>query len=111
MADYSYPGIYVEEVSSGVRPIALASTSTAAFIGQAEKGSISEAKRIFNFTQFQTYYGGFLNTSFLAHAVYQFFNNGGSIAYIVRVVGENTATAGLVLADRAGTPRETMTIS
>lgn len=111
MATPTYPGVYVEEVSSGVRPIALASTSTAAFIGQAEKGSITEAKRIFNFTQFQTYYGGFLNTSFLAHAVYQFFNNGGSIAYIVRVVGENTATAGLVLADRASIPQETMTIS
>lgn len=111
MATPTYPGVYVEEVSSGVRPITVASTSTAAFIGVTEKGSLAEAKRIFNFTQFQTYYGGFLSNSYLAHAVYQFFNNGGSIAYIVRVAGANTATARLVLADRAATPRETLTIS
>jgi hypothetical protein len=114
MATPTYPGVYVEEVSSGVRPITIASTSTAAFIGQAEKGSITEAKRIFNFTQFQTYYGGFLTNSYLAHSVYQFFNNGGSIAYIIRVAGANTAIANMVLADRATAPQApqpTMTIS
>lgn len=111
MVTPTYPGVYVEEVSSGVRPIALASTSTAAFIGQAEKGDLTQAKRIFNFTQFQTHYGGFLNNSYLAHAVFQFFNNGGSIAYIVRVAGDNTATASITLADRASTPQPTLTIS
>lgn len=111
MATPTYPGVYVEEVSSGVRPITVASTSTAAFIGQAEKGSITEARRIFNFTQFQTLYGGFLNNSYLAHAVYQFFNNGGSIAYIIRVAGANTAVANMVLADQATAPQSTMTIS
>jgi hypothetical protein len=111
MATPTYPGVYVEEVSSGVRPIALASTSTAAFVGQAEKGSISDARLIFNFSQFQTYYGNFLSSSYLAHAVYQFFNNGGSIAYIVRVAGENTASASMVLADRAGAPQATLTVT
>jgi uncharacterized protein len=111
MATPTYPGVYVEEVSSGVRPISVASTSTAAFLGAAEKGGLSEAKRIFNFTQFQTYYGGFLSNSYLAHAVYQFFNNGGSIAYIVRVAGANTETAEMVLADRATAPQATVTIS
>lgn len=111
MATPTYPGVYVEEVSSGVRPISLASTSTAAFLGVAEKGSLTEPKRIFNFTQFQTYYGGFLSSSYLAHAVYQFFNNGGSIAYIVRVAGANTQTAEMVLSDRAAAPQATMTVS
>ena len=111
MVTPTYPGVYVEEVSSGVRPITLASTSTAAFLGEAEKGSISEAKLIFNFTQFQTYYGDFMSSSFLAHSVYQYFNNGGSIAYIVRVAGANTATASITLVDRAASAQATMTIS
>lgn len=111
MATPTYPGVYVEEVSSGVRPISLASTSTAAFLGVAEKGGLTEPKRVFNFTQYQTYYGGFLSNSYLSHAVYQFFNNGGSIAYIVRVAGANTETAEMVLADRAAAPQATVTIS
>lgn len=111
MVQVSYPGVYVQEVSSGVRPIAAASTSTAAFIGQAERGSLSEAVRIFNFTEFQNLYGGFMQGAYLAHAVFQFFNNGGSICYIVRVSGNNVETANIVLNDRAGTPQETLTIS
>lgn len=111
MVTPTYPGVYVEEVSSGVRPISVASTSTTAFIGQAEKGTLTGAERIFNFTEFQNKYGGFLSSSYLAHAVYQYFNNGGSIAYIVRVAGDNTATASLVLADRATAPQETLTVS
>lgn len=110
----TYPGVYVEEVSSGVRPITLASTSTAAFIGQAEKGSLVDAVKIYNFTQFQNLYGGFLPNSYLAHAVYQFFNNGGSQCYIVRVAGENVETAEIGLSDRAqapATPLLSLTVS
>jgi hypothetical protein len=111
MAVVSYPGVYVEEVSSGVRPIAAASTSTAAFIGQAERGSLADAVRIFNFTQFTNLYGGFLNNSYLAHSVFQFFNNGGSQCYIVRVAGENVETANIVVEDRHATPEPSLTIS
>ena len=100
MAQLSYPGVYVEEVSSGVRPIQGASTSIAAFVGMAEKGPINEAVRIFNFTEYQNLYGGFLNSSWLSHAVLQFFNNGGTQCYIVRATGDGTNTAELVLNDR-----------
>ena len=48
----SYPGVYVEEVSSGVRPIATASTSTPAFVGLAEMGPTDRAVRITNWTEF-----------------------------------------------------------
>jgi uncharacterized protein len=111
MASVTYPGVYVLEVPSGVRPIAAASTSTAAFIGEAEKGAISEAKKIFNFTEYQNLYGGFLNNSYLSHAVFQFFNNGGTQCYIVRVAGANTATANIVLNDRGTPAQESLTIS
>jgi len=111
MANVSYPGVYVEEVSSGVRPITPASTSTAAFLGQAEKGLIGEAVRIFNFTEFQNLYGGFLSDSYLAHSVYQYFNNGGSICYIVRVANSDVATADVTLLDQGGTAQDSLTIS
>jgi phage tail sheath protein FI len=110
MATPTYPGVYVEEVSSGVRPITIASTSTAAFVGQAERGSITEAVKIYNFTEFQNLYGGFMDGSYLAESVFQFFNNGGSICYVVRVAGANTETADVQIADQATTPQLAMTI-
>lgn len=110
MANLTYPGVYVEEVSSGVRPIQAAGTSTAAFIGIAEKGPLNEAVKVFNFTEYQNLYGGFLNSSFLSHSVYQFFNNGGSQCYIIRV-GANLKTANIVLNDRGSTAQPSLTIS
>ncbi|MBL4901405.1 MAG: phage tail sheath family protein [Desulfocapsa sp.] len=100
MVQVAYPGVYVEEVSSGVRPIAAASTSIAAFIGVAEKGLLGKAVRVYNFTEYQNKYGGFLGNSFLSHSVYQFFNNGGSQCSIIRVSGENTESAAITLNDR-----------
>ena len=112
MAQVTYPGVYVEEVPSGARPIAAASTSIAAFIGVAERGPVGEAVKIFNFTEYQNRYGGFIPNSFLSHAVYQFFNNGGTQCYIVRVAGSGVATANIVLRDRAETnPQASLTIS
>lgn len=110
MANLTYPGVYVEEVSSGIRPIQSAGTSTAAFIGIAEKGPLNEAVKIFNFTEYQNQYGSFLNSSFLSHSVYQFFNNSGSQCYIVRV-GANLKTAAIVLKDRGSTAQPSLTIS
>ena len=106
MAQLTYPGVYVEEVPSGARPIAAASTSIAAFIGVTERGPVNDAVKVFNFTEYQTRYGGFLPGSFLSHAVYQFFNNGGTQCYIVRVAGANAATANIVLRDRAATNQQ-----
>ncbi|MCK6469179.1 MAG: phage tail sheath subtilisin-like domain-containing protein [Candidatus Brocadia sinica] len=111
MATLSYPGVYVEEVPSGVRPIAAASTSIPAFIGVAEKGPLNKAVKVFNFTEYQNLYGGFLDGSFLSHAVFQFFNNGGTQCYIVRVSGANTRTASIVLNDRGTTAQQSLTIS
>ena len=110
MAHVTYPGVYVEEVASGVRPIQAVGTSTAAFIGVAQKGSFSEAVKVYNFTEYQNLYGGFLNTSFLSHSVYQFFNNGGSQCYIIRV-GVNAATANIALNDRGATAQLSLTIA
>lgn len=110
MAVLTYPGVYVEEISSGVKPIEAAGTSTAAFFGVAERGPIGEVKKIFNFTEFQTVYGGFLNGYYLAHAVFQFFNNGGTQCYVGRVAtGADAAT--VTVLDRGTTAQDSMTIS
>ena len=86
MANVSYPGVYMEEVASGVHTIAAASTSTPAFLGETEMGPTTEAKRITNWTEYQKYYGQFVKgqKNYLSHAIYQFFNNGGSQCYILR---------------------------
>jgi uncharacterized protein len=111
MANVSYPGVYVEEVSSGVHPIAAASTSTAAFIGVAEQGNVAEAIKVYSFAEFQQRYGGFLPGQYLAHAVYQFFNNGGSQCYVVRVGGPGAAAANIVVNDLGAVAQPSLTIT
>jgi phage tail sheath protein FI len=105
-----HPGIYIQEVSSGVRPIEGVSTSTAAFIGKAAKGLLDRAVMVTSFIEFQALYGGFLNDSYLAHAAFQFFNNGGQRLYVLRVA-RNAATADVGIADRKATPASALTIS
>lgn len=101
MANVSYPGVYVQEVSSGVHPITGASTSVAAFIGVAEKGPLEKAEKVFSFSEYQNIYGKFLSGGYcLSHAVYQFFNNGGTQCYVIRVLGSKSATATVTLNDR-----------
>jgi phage tail sheath protein FI len=106
----SYPGVYMQEVSSGVRPIQAASTSTAAFLGEAARGPIGVPVRVVNFTEFQATFGGFLEQAFLAHAVFQFFNNGGSQCYVVRVA-RNPVSASATIVHRGDTPHESLKIT
>jgi uncharacterized protein len=103
MATLSYPGVYVDEISSGVRPLEAATTSTTAFVGLTEMGP-TDASRITNWTEFQRLYGSFFSDSFLAHSVFQYFNNGGSQCYVVRVVRSDSATASVTVQNRAAVP-------
>jgi phage tail sheath protein FI len=96
----SYPGVYVEEIAGGVRPLAAAGTSTAAFFGVAERGPIGEVKKVFSFDEFQRHYGAFRSDGqFLAHGVYQFFGNGGKDCYVGRVA-TNFRSASVTVFDR-----------
>jgi phage tail sheath protein FI len=105
MAVVTYPGVYVDEVSSGVRPIAAAGTSTAAFVGLAEQGPDDEALRVTSWAEFTRHYGGYVEESKLAESVFQFFNNGGQQCYIVRLTRADAETATVTLFNRAD-PRE-----
>lgn len=89
MATYLAPGVYVEEVSGGSRPIEGAGTAVAAFVGLAEKGPFNEPTLCSNWTQFKNTFGGYIENSYLAHSVSAYFMNGGGNSYIVRVGGDN----------------------
>jgi hypothetical protein len=105
-----HPGVYIQEVSSGMRPIEGVSTSTAAFLGKAAKGLLDRAVMVTSFIEFQALYGGFLNDSYLAHAAFQFFNNGGRRLYVLRVA-KDAAVADISIADRKAAPDGALTIS
>src|SRR2546421_11802179 len=85
MPNYLSPGVYVEEVEAGSRPIEGVGTATAAFVGLAEKGPVNAPTLVTNWSQFSQTFGGFLEGSYLAHSVYGYFLNGGGSAYIVRI--------------------------
>ncbi|MDF3302971.1 phage tail sheath family protein [Streptomyces tropicalis] len=87
MPSYLSPGVYVEEVASGSRPIEGVGTSVAAFVGLAPAGPLNEPTLVTNWTQYVAAFGDFTEGYYLAHSVYGFFNNGGSAAYVVRVGG------------------------
>jgi phage tail sheath protein FI len=87
MPSYLSPGVYVEEVASGSRPIEGVGTSVAAFVGLAPKGPLNEPTLVTNWSQYVASFGEFTEGYYLAHSVYGFFNNGGSAAYVVRVGG------------------------
>ncbi len=85
MPEYLSPGVYVEEVDKGTKPLEAVGTSTAGFIGQSKKGPVNEATFITNWGQYTRTFGEFADSPYLAHAVYGFFNNGGARCFITNV--------------------------
>lgn len=81
---YSYPGVYVEEVPSSVRSIIGVGTSITAFVGRALKGPVNKAILIHSFADYTRIFGGLWQKSSMSYAVYQYFQNGGVDAVIVR---------------------------
>lgn len=93
MPEYLSPGVYVEEFESGSKPMEGVGTSTAGFIGLCVKGpDIGVPQLVTSFADFRRKYGGYLSQSefeeyrFLAYSVEHFFINGGTRAFIMRVV-------------------------
>jgi phage tail sheath protein FI len=97
----SYPGVYIEELPSGVRTITGVATSIAAFVGAAPRGPIGTPTTIFSFADYQRFFGGLSLSSPLSYAVNDFYANGGTQAIVVRVV--NGATAAVHDLPTAGT--------
>ena len=81
----TYPGVYIEEIPSGVRTIVGVATSITAFIGRAVRGPADEPTTINNYGDFDRQFGG-INTDYpMSYAVRDFYQNGGSQAIIVRL--------------------------
>lgn len=81
----TYPGVYIEEVPSGVRTITGVATSITAFIGRALRGPTNEPTTIFNYGEFERTFGGLWIDGPMSYAVRDFYLNGGSEAIIVRL--------------------------
>ena len=102
MPSYLSPGVYVQEVSSGSKPIEGVGTAVAAFVGLTEKGPANTPTLVTNWTQFNQVFGDFVEGSYLAHAVYGYFLNGGGSAYIVRIGSDGEAPQPSARAELAG---------
>lgn len=85
MSDYTYPGVYWKEVSSGPGPIYGVSTSTLGLIGWSPKGEVDKPIIATSFPEFANNFGSFNSDGIAAHTAYAFFANGGSRMYFVRV--------------------------
>ena len=86
------PGVYIEEIPSGVRAITGVATSIALFIGWAPRGSVELAGRVSSFADYERTYGSIDQRSLLGYSVRQFFDNGGSDAYILRIADMDQAS-------------------
>ncbi|MFC8681530.1 phage tail sheath family protein [Microbacterium ureisolvens] len=94
---YLYPGVYVEETPSGVRPIAGVSTSDTAFVDFFARGAVDRAVRITSWGDFEREFGGLDLNSEASYAVQQYYLNGGRVAWIVRVAAPDARAAERVL--------------
>jgi phage tail sheath protein FI len=88
----TYPGVYIEEIPSGVRTITGVATSITAFVGWAAKGPTDRAELVLSWPEYDRKFGGLNVNSPMSYAVYQFFTNGGQRAYIIRVVTAGSGT-------------------
>ncbi|EPY05771.1 tail sheath protein [Paenibacillus alvei TS-15] len=89
----TYPGVYVEEIPSGVHPIVGVSTSIAAFVDFFPRGPVNKATQITSFGDFQRIFGGLDKRSEASYAIQQFYLNGGQLAWVIRVNSEKMKMA------------------
>jgi phage tail sheath protein FI len=111
---FQRPGVYVQETLNPVQSVVGPnSDSYGAFIGPNDRGPVNTPTLVTSWSQYVTLFGQWNTTASndLAIAVYMFFANGGSAAYIVRVVGASSVAALRNLNDRAGTPLATLRLS
>jgi uncharacterized protein len=100
-AQLTYPGVYIEEIPSGVRTIVGVSTSVTAFVGYTLIGPVNKATKIYNIGEFERIFGELKKENELGYAVRQFFSNGGSEAWIVRVA-QGAVKASITLKNGSG---------
>ncbi|HEV2784631.1 MAG TPA: phage tail sheath subtilisin-like domain-containing protein [Actinophytocola sp.] len=105
MPTYLSPGVYVEEVESGSRPIEGVGTATAAFVGFAADGPFDEPTLVTNWGQYTQIFGGFAEDCYLPQSVFGYFLNGGTTCYVVRIGRGNGNGNGSAAAGRVALPQ------
>lgn len=105
----TFPGVYIEEIPSGVRTLIGVATSIAAFIDRFPRGLLGHPVQIFSSGDFEREFGGLDALSEASYGIYQFFLNGGTEAWVVRVAGPGSAAAGVqILSGIGGSPALTL---
>jgi uncharacterized protein len=99
---YSYPGVYIEEIPSGVHAIAGASTSNTAFVDFFARGPVDKAVQITSYADFERIFGGLDARSEASYAVLQYYLNGGQVAFVVRVAPKADVASGWLTAGYSG---------
>src|SRR5690242_10068315 len=96
----TYPGVYIEEIPSGVHTITGVATSIGAFVDFFTSGPLDAAVQVLSFADFERNFGGLNTDSEASYAIQQFFLNGGTEAYVVRVGdGATIRSAAVTLLD------------
>jgi phage tail sheath protein FI len=108
MAEYLAPGVYVEEIETGPRPIEGVSTSTTGMVGRTERGP-TIPRMVTSWEEYYRWFGGYVdrvpggtNRKYLPYAVRGFFDNNGQRLFIARIVPPNSLPAALTMAGNAG---------
>src|SRR5215468_9566016 len=108
MVQVSYPGVYIQEKSSGVRTITGVATSIAAFVDNFPRGVLDEAVQCLSYADFENEFGGIDVNSAASYGIKQFFQNGGNECWVVRVASDGTGgttaavAASATITDTAG---------
>lgn len=106
MPEYLAPGVFIEEIERGPRPIEGVATSTAAFLGETERGP-TRPRLVTSFNEYRRYFGtAFADSKYMPYALSGFFDNGGRRAYVCRIAGPGalgaTRTVGGLKIDAIG---------
>jgi phage tail sheath protein FI len=105
----SYPGVYIQEIPSGVRTITAVSTSNTAFVDLFARGPVDTAVRISSVAEFERIFGGLHPDSEASYGIMQYFLNGGSTAWVVRVT--NGAVEATHVFQGGSPPQDTLIVA
>lgn len=110
-AALTYPGVYIQEVPSGVRTITGVATSITAFVGRAAAGPTDEPTMLTSYADYERQFGGLDVASPMSYAVRDFYLNGGTLALIVRVVHDDASAATITLPGTGGSPSDDLVLN
>src|SRR5215469_4931365 len=106
----TYPGVYILEPPSGVHAIIGVATSIGAFVGYTASGPDNRAVELFSWADFERNFGGLAADSELSYAVQQFFANGGTDAFVVRIPKHGATPATVTIPEAASPATTAMTL-